>query len=278
MEEAAGTEHRACAVLGCGAVGLATARLLQRHGWDVTIYARDLPPRTTSNIAGGQWSPFSVFESLSATAAFRTQFQRASRLSYRYYQDLVGTYYGVRWIDNYFVGDDPVPAAPFYEGLRDLFPNVEEFGPGQHPFPRRHARRVTTMMVEPPVYLAAMERDYRLAGGDIVVREFNDLSQITNLPEPLVINCTGLGAGTLFDDEELVPVKGQLTVLLPQPEVDYICSPGGGLYMMPRGDGIVLGGTWERGVWDLEPNPRASSRILAGHATFFGEMEAGLGP
>jgi glycine/D-amino acid oxidase-like deaminating enzyme len=278
MEEAARTEHRSCAVVGCGAVGLATARLLQRHGWGVRIYARDLPPRTTSNIAGGQWSPYSVFEPLNATPAFRAQFQRASRLSHRYYQDLVGTYYGVRWIDNYFLDDEPVPAPTFYEGMSDLFPNVAEFGPGQHPFPRRYARRVTTMMVEPPIYLAAMERDFRLAGGEIVVREFDDTEHIVSLPEPLVINCSGLGASTLFDDSDLVPVKGQLTVLLPQPEVDYICSPGGGLYMMPRGDGIILGGTWERGVWDLEPNPRASERILTGHAAFFAEMEAGPGP
>jgi glycine/D-amino acid oxidase-like deaminating enzyme len=42
------------AVIGCGAVGLATARLLQDRGLRVTIYASDLPPNTTSNIAGGQ--------------------------------------------------------------------------------------------------------------------------------------------------------------------------------------------------------------------------------
>src|SRR4030095_12424963 len=48
------------AVIGCGAVGLATARLLQDRGLRVTIYASDLPPNTTSNIAGGQWFPFDV--------------------------------------------------------------------------------------------------------------------------------------------------------------------------------------------------------------------------
>ncbi|MGH7703845.1 MAG: FAD-dependent oxidoreductase, partial [Gemmatimonadales bacterium] len=55
IEEALRTGHTSAAVLGCGAVGLATARLLQQHGWTVSIYARDLPPNTTSNIAGGQW-------------------------------------------------------------------------------------------------------------------------------------------------------------------------------------------------------------------------------
>jgi len=45
------------AVLGCGAVGLATARLLQDRGLPVTIYASELPPNTTSNIAGGECFP-----------------------------------------------------------------------------------------------------------------------------------------------------------------------------------------------------------------------------
>src|SRR5437016_4389540 len=53
----------AVGVLGCGAVGLATARLLQESGRGVTIYAKDLPPNTTSNVAGGQWFPFFVVDS-----------------------------------------------------------------------------------------------------------------------------------------------------------------------------------------------------------------------
>src|SRR5262249_25585036 len=40
------TASRGAAVLGCGAVGLATARLLQDHGFQVTIYAKALPPYT----------------------------------------------------------------------------------------------------------------------------------------------------------------------------------------------------------------------------------------
>ena len=61
------------AVLGCGAVGLATARLLQRRGHDVVIYARDLPPNTTSNIAGAEWGVFSVVETDRRTPAFDEQ-------------------------------------------------------------------------------------------------------------------------------------------------------------------------------------------------------------
>ncbi|MEE2610269.1 MAG: FAD-dependent oxidoreductase, partial [Acidobacteriota bacterium] len=41
--EAAQSNRRAAAVLGSGAVGLATARQLQRRGFDVTIYAKAIP-------------------------------------------------------------------------------------------------------------------------------------------------------------------------------------------------------------------------------------------
>ena len=69
----------------------------------------------------------------------------------------------------------------------------------------------------------------------------------------------------------MTPVKGQLTVLLPQPEVDYAVLTDD-LYMFPRTDGIILGGTHERGVETREPDSAAERRILDGHKAIFGAM------
>ena len=44
--------------------------------------------------------------------------------------------------------------------------------------------------------------------------------------------------------------------------------------MMPRSDGIVLGGTTERGVWDLAPNEDARRRIVDAHIELFAAMRA----
>src|SRR5688572_17358424 len=77
LELARATTHRTAAVVGCGAVGLATARLLQDAGFDVTIYARELPPDTTSNIAGAQWAPFTVADNAARTPEFDAQLVRA---------------------------------------------------------------------------------------------------------------------------------------------------------------------------------------------------------
>jgi len=265
-------EVREAAVLGCGGVGLATARLLQRRGARVTIYAKSLPPETTSNIAGAQWWPTSVFDENRATLEFRDQFVAACRHSYRHFQTMLGDHYGVRWIRNYLVSDQPI-REQFILGaespIRDLYPEYADLPENATPF-GRYARRFTTMLIEPSTYLPAVLRDFQLTGGRVVVGEM-DRDRLRALPEPAIFNCTGLGAGALFGDTEIGPVKGQLTVLLPQPEIDYNLLTGG-VYMFPRRDGILLGGTWERGATDLSPNPEARARVLAGHREIFARL------
>src|SRR5438876_5977678 len=93
-------------------------------------------------------------------------------------------------------------------------------------------------------------------------------------PQPININWTRLGSPMLMGDQELIPLKGQLTHFVPQPEINYqtTSAPGStagqggiGIHMMPRSDGIALGGTSERGIWTLEPNEEARNRIVQAH-------------
>lgn len=254
------SEVREFAVLGCGAVGLATARLLQQRGGKVTIYARELPPATTSNIAGGQWGPASLSDPARRTAAWNAQFDRAAHFAYRAFQDLVGEEYGVSWLDNYRLDRDKAPGAGNGFEAQDQ----ADFGPLNSPLPGFFAHRFTTMMIQPSVYLPRMMQDVLLYGGQIVVRDLPDLAALSELPEQVLINCTGLGSRELFDDRELIPIRGQLSILLPQPEIDYAYLAGG-LYMFPRKDGIVLGGTYGKRDFSLEPDLEAERRILLGH-------------
>jgi glycine/D-amino acid oxidase-like deaminating enzyme len=130
-------------------------------------------------------------------------------------------------------------------------------------------------MIEPNTYLPAVLSDFWVRGGKVVVRNFQNLHSILGLQEGLVVNCTGLGAKPLFSDEELVPIKGQLTVLVPQPEIDYgFVSTSSDLYMFPRRDGIILGGSHQEGEWSLEPSPTEADRIFRGHEQLFSEMHA----
>jgi len=127
-------------------------------------------------------------------------------------------------------------------------------------------------MIEPHTYLNALLRDFYLAGGKVVVKELQNKDEIAQLPESLVFNCSGLGARKLVGDQTLGPVRGQLEILLPQPEIDY-CYLGMGGYMFPRRDGIVLGGTFDHDVWSLEPDPATVTRILNDHTQIMRGMK-----
>src|SRR5262249_11445464 len=135
----------------------------------------------------------------------------------------------------------------------------EVLGPGEHPFPTKYAIRTPMLAIEPSIYLETLMRDFALFGGKIVNRKFDTPRDLMSLSESIVINCTGLGSKALFNDEELVPIKGQLTVCIPQPEVTYrvngrlanIPAPAS---INPRSDGIVIGNLAERGNWSIEPD------------------------
>jgi len=254
------------AVIGAGIAGLTTARLAQEAGFDVTVYAEALPPHTTSNVAGGQWQPLAHYREAEVSAEWRAQYAAALDYSWRRFQILVGDDYGVRWVPTYMESQrDPAAIHDRYRiGIRDL-------GPGEHPFPADRVIRFDTMYVETGRFLRQLLRDVQIARGRIAVRRFETPADISGLSENLVFNCTGLGARALFGDEGLEPVRGQLAILRPQPEVDYaFAGPAG--YMFPRPDGIVIGGTFERGEWDATPQPEAIARIVASHRRLFGAM------
>jgi len=251
------------AVLGSGAVGLATARLVQEAGFAVTVYAAALPPETTSNIAGGQFHPFSVFRDGFVTREFLDQFARALDYSWRRFQIMVGEEYGVRWLPTYVETDSPEAKT-----IATFPPINRMLTPAEHPFTWSGTLRYDTMYVETGRYLRQMMRDVQIAGGRFEVRRFAAPSDIAALPESLVFNCTGLGSRDLFGDQDLHPVRGQLAILEPQPEVQYAFTGGPG-YMFPRPDGIILGGTFEVDQWDATPQPATIARILDSHKRFF---------
>jgi D-amino-acid oxidase len=277
-------DSRRAAVLGCGVVGLTTARELQRRGFEVTIYAEKVPPNVTSNMSLAGFTPTSGLVNFATrTPEWETQFREAVLIAYRRLQLLVGPKYGVTWIPNYAPTDDAASAG----GTNQLLPaevqgSRELLQPGEHPFPTKYCIARPEMRIEPSIYLDALVNDFLLWGGKLVVRKMETPRDVVALPESVVVNCTGLGAKALFNDPDLVPLKGQLVVLTPQPEVQYGTSggnrsassePGVGIHMMARSDGIILGGTSERDVWTMDVNEKERMRVVEGHIELFKSMK-----
>lgn len=253
----------AVAVIGAGALGLTTARLVQEAGFPVTVYAKALPPHTTSNIAGGQIETAYLYKEESVTPEWRAQLLAAMDYSWRRWQIMVGDEYGIRWLPTYEEIENLTPSP-----LDPYFPATKRLAQTDHPFPIDNIVRFETMYVEVGHFLRQTMRDISIAGGKFEVREFQTPDAISGLSEKLVFNCTGLGSRDLFNDQDLHPARGQLAVLLPQPEIKYAFGGSTG-YMFPRADGIILGGSFELDQWDTTPNPAKIARIIERHKTFF---------
>jgi len=247
------TGERDVAVIGCGALGLTTALQLQRAGARVTIYARELPPDVRSSLATGLYTPDSrICLKEHATPAFKQSWEHMARQSFQTYQSFLGLPgTPVEFIDSYFVSDDPnrprrseAEGKPEFADLEqeligDLMPKTVDFEPGSHPLGQRFLRRNTQLMFNLPAYTRTLMADFSANGGKIEVREFHAPSEFARLKEKTLINATGYGARALFGDQSLIPVRGQLTHMIPQPEVTY------GLFyksvsVVPRRDGLVF--------------------------------------
>lgn len=283
------TREKHVAVVGCGAIGLTTARIAQRAGLRVRIYAKDRPPEVRSSAATGVWSPDSrICSEAHATPEFTQRWEAMARASFKVYQSLLGLPGDpVEWRDGYLLSDlpfdQPLPPPtiednePDYPDLetriRELWPRSQPLQPHEHPFCVPHVRRYTQMTYNLATYSRLLFDDFLREGGEIEQREFAHPRQFAALKERVIVNATGYGARALFGDETIVPVRGQTARLIPQPEVHYnLIYRGHNLVMVSRREGLLVQAQGERDYGNDDATPdRALSEAAAGRlAQLFG--------
>jgi D-amino-acid oxidase len=260
VEKAMAVGERDVAVIGCGALGLTSAILLQRAGAKVTIYAKERPPDVRSARATGSWTPDSRIALTNAVSTdFPALWEKMCRKSFHTYESYLGMAGNpVEWLDRYTLFDDDPPAGPnrpdelefarYQNRVRDLTPRNQELPPGSHPFPTRHALRNSSLTFNIAAYSRQLVNDFLIEGGKIENIEFHTPSELSQLPQKVIINATGYGARALWKDESIVPVRGQIAWLIPQPEVNYSVLYKN-INILSRRDGIVV---QDAGIGDME--------------------------
>jgi len=254
VEKALGLGERDIAVIGCGALGLTSGILLQRAGAKVTIYAKERPPEVRSARATGSWTPDSrIALTNSAPLDFAALWEKMCRYSFHTYESYLGMAGNpVEWTDRYTLSDQPLHEmkasrlrddtlgfAHYQDRIQDFTPRSRDLPPGSHPFPTRYAQRTSSLTFNIAGYSRQLVNDFLVEGGKIVKIEFHSPTELNQLAQNVIINATGYGARALWKDESIVPVRGQIAWLIPQPEVNY-----GVLYknvnILARRDGIVV--------------------------------------
>jgi D-amino-acid oxidase len=230
-------------VVGAGVVGLTTAVRLREAGIAADIVAREEPQETTSAVAAALWYPYRALPAERVTAWSAQTYSALADLA-----EVAGS--GVRML----AGTERLaPDAPD-PWWREAVPGLERTGEGL-----RFVAPVVDMSIHLPWLVG------RLRALDASV-ERRHVASFDELDADAVVNCAGVGARELAADASLVAVRGQV-VRVAAPEVrEWLLDqsdPRRLVYVVPRKNDVVLGGTADEGAEDRAPDPATTDAIRA---------------
>ena len=293
VEKAMQTGQRNIAVVGCGALGLTSAILLQRAGAKVTIYAKERPPEVRSARATGSWTPDSrIALNNAVTPEFPALWEKMARTSFHTYESYLGMAGNpVEWSDRYTLSDIPTEEvftgmhksdtlgfAHYQHLISDLTPHPQDLPRHTHPFPTRYVQRTSNLTFNIADYARQLVNDFFVEGGKLERLEFHTPADLKVLPQKTFINATGYGARALWNDQSVVPVRGQIAWLIPQPDVNYGIFYNN-VYILARRDGIVVQDAGKLGDMEgyndanEEPDPAAAKEAVGVVAELMSRMK-----
>jgi D-amino-acid oxidase len=247
-------QSKPIAVIGQGIMGLSCAQRLLEAGFPVDIFSKDDFWKTTSTSAGAYWWPHRAYPE-----------ERVSIWSKETY--------------NVFKKDkdDPNTGITFEKHLRFCFDpddsayvlhlvdEWEEVNGSDYGLDCAEVFLVTLPVIDVPTYMPFLKQKVQASGGRILIRDIKKFAELFT-DYGLVINCSGIGARELANDNGVFPIRGQLVRVSPSPEI----SRSTRVYqkkdemtlVLPRTSDIILGGTSQDNDWSLEVRDEDTRDIL----------------
>jgi D-amino-acid oxidase len=245
-------------VIGAGVCGLSTAITLLDAGMSVDVYAADPPHRTTSAAAGALWGPHLVGadERVTPWAAHTLRmFRELAAEPETGISEMAGLVASP-------ADSEPEPPA-FTSGAGP----ATSCDPDELPAGFAAGWRYSAPVVDMTAYLDYLLSQLLAKGGSLQLGPaLRDLSEAqVRWTAPVIVNCAGIGAGELVPDEELTAVRGQVLIAANPGLTEFFVGerddPDEVTYVFPHGPVVVLGGTQQRGVASLQPDPATADRI-----------------
>lgn len=235
------------AVIGAGVIGLTSAIAMQDAGYQVTIYTREPTLKTTSRAAGAMWSGFTS-----------RKMKDWAEVSLKVFQQLIS------------VKDSGVVSLLLKDVSRERreapwfaaqLPHFERIPSEQLEAPYVDAFVMEIPFIEPPRYLPYLLNRFASNGGKLIVKRIHAFDELSSNFD-IIVNCSGVGARELANDDSVHPIRGQ-TVILDAPDIEQgFMDDEAFIYFFPRKDGVLLGGNKQIDVTTLEASPEQRQDIL----------------
>lgn len=108
---------------------------------------------------------------------------------------------------------------------------------------------------------------FQSLGGKLELRTVTDVNELFNKYQ-IVIDCTGLNSTLFSGDSSVYPIRGQIVIVSPPAGFpkDHIFideeTPGKLAYIVPRSQGVLLGGTEQANNWNTTSDPKDVQGII----------------
>ena len=242
------------AIIGAGISGMSSAYLLKDRGYNITIFAKAFSPNITSNRAAAFWFPYHIRNDKRGI--------NWCNVSYSFYCNMAGnaetgismqklvkvlrkgvTEEESAWID--FMPEGSLRIMNSAELAEDIAKGYE----------------IEVPLIETQIFLPFLQTALTAGGINFIQQEIKELKDLSQKFD-VVINCSALGSRELCNDQTIVPVKGQVGLLSPISDMNIYLDNEMPLYIVPRKDAIIVGGTYEEGEETEETQPSIIERLL----------------
>jgi len=252
-------------ILGAGVSGLSTGILFLQEGYSVTIWAKEIPPHTTSNKAAAVWYPF-----ICGPLEKVPQWAKTT-LDYFQSEIVPNPEAGCKKtivveVFNY------VPDDPWWKEGVDSYRRIDKYK-----LPKNYidGYQIEGLVMDTDIYMNYLFEECKRLGGKVIKKTIKNVKEALQ-KHTLVINCTGLGSRELFNDQTIFPCRGQILRIKPN-GFDYSLfeeeGPNSLAYIIPRLKDIVIGGTAQDNNWNLDPDPKDTKDILRKCAAILPQFE-----
>jgi D-amino-acid oxidase len=267
------------AVIGAGVIGLSSGIRLLENGFDVTLFAREIPHKMTSAPVSSMAAP-----AILAPKNLDKPYPMASHAAPAFWLPLPYSAYPedsvLRWAKTSLeiyrqftpeMGVSSVLIEEFYHedlGLPLWTKILDDYiDVPKNELPPGYARALfgNTLLIDTSIYLEYLLKHFQELGGVIHQQEFFHLHEVDEKFK-IIINCSGVSSNQLVPDEKTFPIRGQYLVTEKIPALKKIVfstvDEDNYILIVPRTNDCYIGGTTRRNDWNTEVDEELSKEIL----------------
>ncbi len=252
------------AIIGAGISGLSCAYLLSEKDYNITVFAKAFSPNITSNRAAAFWFPYHIRNDKRGI--------EWCKKSYAFYEKLsadsstgISMKTLIKVLRENVIEEKPVWMDFIPGGACNIIPK-DQLQPGI-----AKAYNILVPLIETQIFLPYLQNLLEEKSVLFIEKTINHFNELPLFD--IIINCTGLGSRNLCNDETVVPVRGQVGLIETKTEMPIYLDNEMPLYIVPRKDAMIVGGTYEDNIFEEATEPTTIERLLNNAYNVFPELK-----